>query len=140
MTNKPKTQDLVEGARAARLRAYAPYSNFKVGAALLTKSGKVFYGANVENASFSLTICAERSAAVAAIAAGELAWEAIAVVADTPEPTTPCGACRQFLAEFQYDLPITVANLEKTHFTVSLKELLPNAFNNEILHSGDKPD
>jgi cytidine deaminase len=130
-----KEQDLVEGARAARERAYAPYSNFKVGAALLTHSGKVFYGGNVENASFSLTICAERSAAVAAIAAGETEWECIAVVADTELPTAPCGACRQFLAEFSPALPVIVANLSTVHYTTTLSELLPRAFDEKTLHS-----
>jgi cytidine deaminase len=126
---------LVEGARAAREKAYAPYSNFKVGAALRTRSGKVFYGVNVENVSIGLTICAERSAAVAAITAGERDWESIAVVADTELPTTPCGACRQFLVEHNPRLKVTVANLEKVHFTVELVELLPHAFNVETLES-----
>ncbi len=127
--------DLLEGARAARKQAYAPYSNFKVGAALKTKSGQVFYGVNVENASFSMTICAERSAAVAAVTAGELEWEEIAVVADTERPTTPCGACRQFLAEFSPNLKIVVANTQKVHLVRPLTDLLPFAFDAEIMES-----
>jgi cytidine deaminase len=126
---------LVEEARAARQRAYAPYSNFKVGAALRTKSGKVFRGGNVENISISLTICAERSAGVAAVAAGELDWEEIAVVADTSRPTSPCGACRQFLAEFNPALKVVVANQTEVFYTLTVAELLPKAFDNETFKS-----
>ncbi|MEI7556399.1 cytidine deaminase [Candidatus Chlorohelix sp.] len=127
--------DLIDGARAVREHAYAPYSGFKVGAALRTRSGKIFYGVNVENISYGLTICAERSAAVAAVLAGELEWDSIAVVADTKLPTTPCGACRQFLAEFNHNLSVIVANLDKVHYTISLTELLPHAFNTETIDS-----
>lgn len=130
-------QELVNQAREIREKAYAPYSKFKVGAALRTKSGKVFSGVNVENISYGLTICAERSAAVSAITAGETEWEAIAVVADTSLPTTPCGACRQFLAEFNINLPVTVANLEKIHFTTMLNQLLPSAFD-QATYQSDK--
>jgi cytidine deaminase len=130
-------QELVNQARKIREKAYAPYSKFKVGAALRTKSGKVFSGVNVENISYGLTICAERSAAVSAITAGETEWEAIAVVADTSLPTTPCGACRQFLAEFNINLPVTVANLEKIHFTTMLNQLLPSAFD-QATYQSDK--
>jgi cytidine deaminase len=129
-------EELVAAARQARERAYAPYSHFKVGAALRTKSGRLFLAANVENVSYGLTICAERSAAVMAVAAGELDFEAIAIVADTPGVTSPCGACRQFLAEFNLAMPVTMANLKKIHTTKSLAELLPSAFDNEILESG----
>jgi len=129
-------EELVEIARQARERAYAPYSHFKVGAALRTRSGQIFRGGNVENASYGLSICAERSAAVAAVAAGELEFEEIVVVADTPRATTPCGACRQFLAEFNPHLPITMANLATVHCTRSLTELLPAAFDSEVLESG----
>lgn len=127
--------ELVEQAREARQRAYAPYSNFKVGAALRTKNGKVFQGANVENISISLTICAERSAGVAAISAGELDWEEIAVVADTARPTSPCGACRQFLAEFKPDLKVVVANNKEVFYTTTVAELLPRAFDTETYKS-----
>src|SRR6478609_7284214 len=92
--------DLFEKAAIARLSAYAPYSDFRVGAALLTESGKVFTGGNVENISYGLTICAERAAVFAAVQAGEREFKAIAIVADTGEPISPCGACRQVLAEF----------------------------------------
>lgn len=127
--------ELVEEARAARERAYAPYSKFKVGAALRTKSGKIIRGGNVENVSYSMTICAERSAVVAAIAAGEMDWEEIAVVADTERPTTPCGACRQFLAEFNPAMRVVVANLERVHFVLTVADLLPHAFDLQTLES-----
>lgn len=120
-------QPLIEQAIAARRHAYAPYSRFAVGAALRTKSGRVYCGCNVENLSFGLTICAERSAVSAAIAAGEREFVAIAVVADAKEPVTPCGACRQVLAEFAPDLPICSANLDGQTFESTIRELLPRA-------------
>ena len=118
---------LIEAARQAREHAYAPYSRFAVGAALRTKSGQVFTGCNVENLSFGLTICAERVAVGAAVAAGEREFEALAVVADSREPVTPCGACRQVLAEFSLTLPVCSANLEGAVFESSIAELLPRA-------------
>lgn len=126
---------LVEEARDVRERAYAPYSNFKVGAAIRTKSGKVFKGANVENISISITVCAERSAGVAAISAGEMDWEEIAVVAGTSRPTSPCGACRQFLAEFNPNLKVVVANQSEVFYTTTVAELLPKVFDNETYKS-----
>jgi len=110
-----------------RIEAYAPYSKFAVGAALLTKSGRIITGCNVENLSFGLTICAERAAVFTAVAMGEREFEAIAVVADSKTPVTPCGACRQVLAEFAADLPICSANLEGERFESTLRELLPRA-------------
>ena len=120
-------QSLIDLAKASRRHAYAPYSHFAVGAALLTKSGRVFCGCNVENLSFGLTICAERNAVSAAIAAGEREFVAIAVVADTKEPVTPCGACRQVLAEFSPYLPICSANLDGQTFESTIGDLLPRA-------------
>lgn len=122
-----KYDDLVTAARSARENAYAPYSRFSVGAALRTKGGKIFRGCNVENISFGLTICAERNAVFAAVADGEREFEAVAIVADSKSPVTPCGACRQVLAEFGVDLQVCSANLEGETFTASLGELLPRA-------------
>lgn len=118
---------LIETARLARGNAYAPYSRFAVGAALRTKSGRVFTGCNVENLSFGLTVCAERVAVGAAVAAGEREFEALAVVADSREPVTPCGACRQVLAEFSTTLPVCSANLEGAVYESSIAALLPRA-------------
>lgn len=118
---------LVACARAARENAYAPYSDFRVGAALLTRSGRVYTGCNVENVSFGATICAERAAVFAAVAAGERDFAALALAAG--EDVTPCGMCRQVLAEFSKDgaLPIYCAGPEQVR-TFTLAELLPHAF------------
>lgn len=118
-------QPLLDAARLAREQAYAPYSRFAVGAALRTKSGRIFTGCNVENLSFGLTICAERSAVFSAVAAGERDFTALAVVADSQQPVTPCGACRQVLAEFAPALPVCSANLQGAVFESSIAELLP---------------
>ena len=118
---------LLAQARQARENAYAPYSKFAVGAALRTKSGKVFCGCNVENLSFGLTCCAERNAVFAAVSGGEREFVAIAVVADSKQPVTPCGACRQVLAEFGLDLEVCSGNLQGETYTASLRELLPRA-------------
>ena len=121
------TDELFHLAWVARERAYAPYSKFKVGAALLTESGKTFSGCNVENLSFGLTICAERAAVFAAIAAGETRFKMIAIVADSVQPVTPCGACRQVLAEFCDKLMICCENQQGGRFEATLSELLPRA-------------
>lgn len=118
---------LLAQARQARENAYAPYSKFAVGAALQTKGGKVFCGCNVENLSFGLTCCAERNAVFAAVSAGEREFVAIAVVADSIQPVTPCGACRQVLAEFGLDLEVCSGNLQGETYTASIRELLPRA-------------
>jgi len=122
-----KISSLIEQARAVRERAYAPYSRFAVGAARLSKGGLVFTGCNVENLSFGLTICAERNAIFTAIAAGEREFEAIAIVADSRSPVSPCGACRQVLAEFAPSIAICCANLQGETFEASLRDLLPRA-------------
>ena len=118
---------LIAAAREVREKAYAPYSRFQVGAALRTKSGRVFCGCNVENLSYGLTVCAERAAVFAAIAAGETQFEALVVVADSVQPVTPCGACRQVLVEFSSDLPICSANLQDRRYETTIAELLPRA-------------
>jgi len=119
--------DLVAAARKVRENAYSPYSRFQVGAALRTASGRIFCGCNVENLSFGLTVCAERAAVFAAVAAGETKFDAIAVVADSVQPVTPCGACRQVLAEFSGDMKICSANLQDQRYETTIAELLPRA-------------
>jgi cytidine deaminase len=124
-TSQPDLGELIKSACQARESAYAPFSGFRVGAALLSRSGRVFVGCNVENISFGLTICAERAAVCAAIAAGERDFVSLAVVADSSPPVIPCGACRQVLAEFAPALPICSANLCGDTYERSLTELLP---------------
>jgi len=119
---------LIDEARAAAAQSHAPYSNFPVGAALLAKSGKVYRGVNVENASLGLSICAERSAVFAAVAAGERAFEAIAISTGAATPTPPCGACRQVLLEFAEDLPIHLAGKGGAIESTTLLELVPRPF------------
>ena len=118
--------DLIRSALKVRLQAYAPYSKFAVGAAVQCKSGALFAGSNVENISYGLTICAERLAIGSAVAAGEREFVAIAVVADTIEPIVPCGACRQFLAEFCPDLIIVSATVGGNRKIDKLSRLLPD--------------
>jgi len=125
--------ELIEAAKRARESAYAPYSNFSVGAAVKTKSGKIFTGCNIENASYGLTVCAERVAIWKAVSEGETEFTQIAVVADTPELTPPCGACRQIIWEFCGDVPVVFANLKGAVETVPMKELLPRAFDTKFL-------
>ena len=117
---------LIQRASEARLKAYAPYSRFAVGAAVQCRSGAIYVGTNIENISYGLTICAERIAIGSAIAAGEREFVAIAVVADTFEPIVPCGACRQFLAEFAPDLIIVSATLRGDQKIENLSHLLPD--------------
>ncbi len=128
-----KDLELIESAKQVRERASVPYSNFKVGAAVRTKSGKIFTGCNVESASYGLTVCAERVAIWKAVSEGETEFEQIAVVADTEELTPPCGACRQIIWEFCGDVPVTFANLKDKTETVQMKELLPRAFDTKFL-------
>ncbi len=120
--------ELYELAHEARARAYAPYSGFRVGAALRGRDGQVFVGVNVENASFPVTICAERGALMSAVAAGVREFDSLAVVTDALEPAAPCGMCRQMLAEFGLDLPILGAGREGPTHLVRLRDLLPSAF------------
>jgi len=122
------SEHLIAAAQAAMRNAYAPYSQFPVGAALLARSGKVYRGVNVENASFGVTVCAERAALFTAITAGERAFEAIAVVAETEGPVRPCGACRQALAEFGTDLRVVMGNTAGEISVSTLSVLLPAGF------------
>jgi len=123
-------EKLIAEASLAREGAYAPYSNFKVGSALITEDGKIYTGANVENASFGLTICSERNAVVKAVNDGARVIKAIAITADSDIMPTPCGACRQVLSEFSPNLEmlVIVSNTKGKHFTRKLSELLPDAF------------
>lgn len=117
----------LDAARLVRERAYAPYSQFKVGAALIAADGRIFTGCNVENISFGLTMCAERVAIGHAIAEGVTDFIAIAIVADTALPVSPCGACRQVLAEFNPQLTVHLGTVEGARETFRLSELLPRA-------------
>ena len=119
---------LIREAIKARGKAYAPYSKFRVGAALLTKNGKVYTGANVENSSYGLSMCAERVALFGAVGSGEKEFSKLAIVADTKEPITPCGACRQILLEFCDDLEIISATVKRKVKRFTLKELYPFPF------------
>jgi len=120
-------QRLVEAARDVRARAHAPYSGFRVGAALLASDGSVHTGVNVENASLGLSVCAERNAVFTAVGTGARDFLAVAIATDTVEPTPPCGACRQVLAEFAPELTVVLAGADATT-TTTLPELLPRAF------------
>ncbi len=126
------TDTLVEAARAAQLRAYAPYSKFRVGCALEAEDGRVFVGCNVENASYGLTICAERAAVCAAVAAGAHRFRRAVVVSDADPPAAPCGACRQVLSEFGRELRVEGVSPAGT-VSWTIAELLPSAFGKEQL-------
>lgn len=122
-------EHLIMEAKKAREKAYAPYSNFKVGAALLTESGEIFHGCNVENAAYSMCNCAERTALFSAYAAGERKFDAIVVVADSPRPVPPCGACRQVMSELcPQDMSVTLTNLNGDLNQTTVKALIPGAF------------
>jgi cytidine deaminase len=124
---------LLNSARTGRRHAVAPYSHFQVGAALLADDGRVFTGCNVENATYGLTICAERVALVKAVSEGARAFTAIAVVADTMAATPPCGACRQLLWELGGDLQVIMGNLVTELGRYQLSELLPLPFDRSHL-------
>lgn len=131
-------KELMKIALEARQNAYAPYSHFAVGAALLAESGKVYTGCNIENASYGLTCCAERNAIFAAVGAGERRFKMLAVAADSPEPVAPCGACRQVIAEFGIPL-VVMGNLKEATKTMTPEELLPYGFGQESMNNkGEK--
>jgi cytidine deaminase len=126
------TDKLIDAARAAQRRAYAPYSNFHVGAALESEDGTIYTGCNVENASYGLTICAERAAICAAVTAGARKFRRAVVVSDVDPPAAPCGACRQVLAEFGQELRIDAVGPAGT-VSWTIAQLLPAAFGKEQL-------
>jgi cytidine deaminase len=131
-------QELIETAKTARLRSIAPFSNFLVGAALKTEGGKVYTGCNVESASYGLTVCAERVAIWKALSEGERQFTELAIVADTASLTPPCGTCRQIIWEFCKNATIVLANLRGESQTVSIRELLPRAFDARFLSGAAK--
>lgn len=129
-------EDLISQAEEAKTASYSPYSNFRVGAALVTKNGKVYKGANIENASYGLTICAERTAAFAAKLASENEFTAIAIVSDSEDFIPPCGACRQVLLELcGDDIDVIVTNSQNDKKRFKLKELIPFSFGDEQLNN-----
>lgn len=130
---------LIDAAKAARISAYAPYSKFEVGAALLGEDGTIYGGCNVENAVYPVGVCAERTALGHAILHGQRRFKAIAVVADAAEVCVPCGMCRQALAEFGKEIRVIMANLRGDVSVMALQELLPRAFGESFLdHSRRK--
>lgn len=131
--NETNTEHLVEAAKSARERAFAPFSNFRVGAAVETADGTIFTGCNVESASYGLTVCAERVAIWKAVSEGVTRFSRIAVAVDTDELTPPCGGCRQIIWEFCGDIPVTLANLKGDTETMMMSELLPRAFDTNFL-------
>ena len=131
--SESENQSLIETAAAARLRSVAPFSNFRVGAALQTAAGKVFTGCNVESASYGLTVCAERVAIWKALSEGERDFTDLVIVAETENLTPPCGTCRQIIWEFAKHATIILANLHGQREEVSIKELLPRAFDSRFL-------
>ena len=133
MRTQPEYPPLVMAARAAREQAYAPYSRFAVGAAALTASGRIFPGCNIENAAYPACLCAERVALVSAYAAGEHEIVALAVVADTPGPASPCGTCRQVILELAPGCVITLANMRGDTLQTTPDVLLPGGFTAESL-------
>jgi cytidine deaminase len=126
---------LIEEAKAAREKAYVPYSKFKVGAALLTADGKVYHGCNIENAAYSMTNCAERTALFKAYSEGDKEFVSLAVIADTDRPVSPCGACRQVIAELcPKDMVVILTNLKGDIKEMTVEELLPGAFSAEDMN------
>ncbi|MFN8480599.1 MAG: cytidine deaminase [Kouleothrix sp.] len=134
MTTQPDYSALVAQAQLAREHAYCPYSHFAVGAAVLTASGRIFPGCNVENAAYPATICAERAALMGAYAAGEHAITAIAIIADTAGPVSPCGTCRQVIHELAPRCTVIMANLAGELHITTPQALLPGGFTPADLH------
>lgn len=130
--NQAQMDELISAATSVRDKAHAPYSGYAVGAAVLASDGRIFVGCNMENASYGLSVCAERHAIAAGVAAGCTSFIGAAVVTQSVPPAAPCGACRQVLAEFG-DFPVILAGLDGSSTTTTVRELLPNAFDPEVL-------
>ena len=123
------TTDLIELAVEVSKQAYVPYSHFPIGAVLVTAEGKIYTGVNVENASFGLTNCGERTAIFKAVSEGERSFKELIIYGQTEKPVSPCGACRQVMAEFfEPDLPVTLVAKDKSTVVMTVKELLPYSF------------
>ncbi len=131
--SRESIRDLAQKAIAARKRAIAPYSNFYVGAAIITRDGRIYEAGNIESSSYGLTICAERVALFKALSDGETEFSAIAIAAGTQDFCSPCGACRQVLWDYAPDIEVILVNQVEEIQTYSLKELLPNAFDKKLL-------
>ncbi|MCM3765322.1 cytidine deaminase [Neobacillus niacini] len=129
-------EQLIEEAKKAREKAYVPYSKFGVGAALLTKDGKIYHGCNIENAAYSMCNCAERTALFKAYSEGDRNFQMMAVIADTDRPCSPCGACRQVISELcPRDMKVILTNLKGDIQEITVENLLPGAFSPEDLHA-----
>ena len=135
---KDQLQQLIDAATSVREKAFAPYSNFKVGSAVEATGGEIFTGCNIESATYGLTMCAERVAIWKAVSEGETTFTRIAVVVDTEELTPPCGSCRQIIWEFCGDIPVTMANLHGKTETMQMSDLLPKAFDSHFLKQSGK--
>ncbi len=122
---------LYDAAIRARMNSCSPYSEFKVGAAIITQYGKIYSGCNIESSSFGLTMCAERNALSAALCEGERVFSAILVVADTEKPVSPCGACRQLLYDYAPDITVIMSNLKKEKLEMNIKDMLKYPFGPE---------
>lgn len=128
MLTEQEIKDLIKAATEARENAYTPYSNYKVGAALLTKDGKIYKGCNVENASYGLTNCAERTAIFKAVSEGDRDYKAIAIVLDADEYGAPCGACRQVIREYGTEIDVIMATISGKYKILKIKDLVPYSF------------
>ena len=128
-----KYKKLIDAAMRAKNNSYSPYSNFRVGAALLTKTGKIFTGCNIENSSYSLTICAERTAIFKAVSEGQQNFKAIAISSDMKEIIPPCGACRQVLMDLALDIDVILSGSNNKPIIIKLSKLLPMPFDSKML-------
>ena len=136
--NEQNREDLVVAARRAREMSVAPFSNFRVGAAVETEDGKIYIGCNIESASYGLTVCAERVAIWKALSEGERHFKRLAIVVDTETLTPPCGTCLQIIWEFARDATIVLANLKGESETMSVRDLLPRAFDVRFLKEASR--